>query len=144
LQGFRASFDRFFPYHPPRERDPRFFFLFQYTHARCRALLRLGEREGILLDEEDSPSRFPLSPFHPAERALFWQLLTVVDRAGTGKALSLARDFCESILDLDRFCRIVGEPAAVARSRLRLISASQRLLRVFLAERLAQVPREDL
>lgn len=138
LRGLRESLDRFFPYHPPREPNPRFFFLYQYTHARCCSRLRLAEREGIV----DPPSSVP--SYNPVERAVFLQLFTVVDRPETAKKETLAGDLCRSLLDLDRFGRIVGEPVEIARSRVQLLSAGQRLLRSFLAREFAIVAIEEL
>jgi hypothetical protein len=139
LQHLWHSIEVFFPYQSPRDSNPDFSFLLQYTHARCCALGRLGARVGITIEGNEA-----ISCAHPVERALLLQLLTVVDRWDTANPQTLAVNFCQSILDFDRGCRIVGEPIPVARWHLMAIAVSQQLLRALLASKLDLLPLEEL
>jgi hypothetical protein len=131
LTGLETSIERLFPDSPPC--DGEFIFLFHYTYARCSSLLHLLP-----------PPHSPLQPpYHPLERAVILQMLTLVDRAGTSNPRRQLVNFCEAILDLDRGCRIIGEPLAIARSRLGLFSLSQRLFRRFLVHEFAITPIEE-
>jgi hypothetical protein len=133
LEELESSIAIDFPESPRGE----FCFLFHYTHARCTGLLRLAEREGFL-----DPSYRPLV-HHPLERALILQLLTAVDRQGKKDPRALAIDLCGAILDLDRRCRLVGEPLEIARSRVRLLSIARGVLRAFLASELGIIPLDE-
>jgi hypothetical protein len=131
--------DQFFsdelPLHPRGE----FFFLFQYTHARYSGLLQLLNREKISLTEPEL-----LSWHYPAEIALILQILTVCDCWEGQKLYPLTANFCEAMLNFERNCRIIGESAPIQRSRLILISVSQKLLNRLLRQKWQLLPMTEL
>ena len=128
-------------------------FICQHSHARCCSLLRLAHESVITfscLRGNDrwiisAPAPIPwlttqgrLCLTHPAERALIFQLVAIVDdfsnlvmipRSCLSAALALSRSF----QSFHQACQIfeLGSPSALQRSqtRLGLVLATQRLLR---------------
>lgn len=136
-------------------------FLFQYVHARCCSLLRLGHQEGLLELKEkpfcelnwqivkpnplpwlDPEGNFQLT--HPTERRLLVQLLIVVEefaRLHQGNWYKLAGNLSEAMLVFTAECRIWGEvkqqKPQLARARLGLIALVQWCLYKLLQEKLS-------
>ncbi|GCL51115.1 hypothetical protein NIES3804_26910 [Microcystis aeruginosa NIES-3804] len=131
--------EQFFSDELPLNPRGEFFFLFQYTHARYSGLLQLLNREKIRLTESE-----PLSWHHPAEIALILQILTVCDCWERQKPYPLTANFCEAMLNFERNCRIIGESAPIQRSRLILISVSQKLLNRLLRQKWQLLPMTEL
>jgi hypothetical protein len=131
--------DKFFSDELPRNPREEFFFLFQYTHARYCGLLQLLNREKIRSTEPET-----LSWDHPAEIALILQILTVCDCWERPKLYPLTANFCEAMLNFERHCRIIGESAPIQRSRLILISISQKLLNRLLSQKWQLLPMRKL
>ncbi|NCT43379.1 MAG: anticodon-binding protein [Microcystis aeruginosa G11-09] len=102
-------------------------------------LLQLLNREKIRLIESEL-----LSWHHPAEIALILQILTVCDCWERQKPYPLTANFCEAMLNFERNCRIIGESAPIQRSRLILISVSQKLLNRLLRQKWQLLPMTEL
>lgn len=139
LPKLPSLIDKFFLPQITSNSPGKFYFLFQYTHARYCALWRLATQEKISLIETES-----LNWHHPAEKALILQILTVCDRWEQGKPYPLTMNFCEAMLDFDRSCRILGESAPVQRSRLILVTVAQTLLNRLLSQKWQLLPMTEL
>lgn len=143
-------------------------FFFQYVHARCCSLLRLGHREGLIqlldptcnqggwqwqapastiwLDGEDK-----LQLAEPSERYLTLQFLQVADALDSERAANwrrLAADLSEAVLAVERYCRIFGrirqKQVKLCQYQLRLIAVSQLLLQMLLEEKLGLAAPKEL
>ncbi len=130
-------------------------FPFQYTHARCCSLLRLGEREGLIKlqgSEGDLPKWLEPQPIplfchslrlqHRAAHHLLDCLVNVIDAISSPKPAHLLKrtmNLSQGLLDFARQCRICGEITrnnrALAQSRLSLIAACQICLHWLLLEK---------
>lgn len=136
----------------------------QYAYARCNALLRLGDQEG-LIELSGQPDWNWLAPGpvpwlaaetlrfkHSAEWQLLTQIVSVADQLFDVAAPSPAQNWLAIAVKLtqawqayDRACQIFSRPAEVelASSRLGLVMLTQRLLRWLLQARLGvNVPFE--
>ena len=127
----------------------------QYAHARCCSLLRLGEREGLIL-LGDFPSLRIVEPdvipwlnedsirlVDPAERALIAQVLGLLDELdGWGQPdwVKLAIALSQTWESFYSGCRIFGEVKTqtphLAQARLGLVAATRSILRSLLQNRL--------
>jgi arginyl-tRNA synthetase len=128
-------------------------FSVQYAHARCCALLRLADAEGLIAIQSSqtdleiiSPDPLPwldetqsLRLQHPAERALICQLVAVVDALEDPAAQNygkLAMKLSEAFEEFYSQCRIFGEvnrensPLAIGRSGL--VGVTQKVLKCLL------------
>ncbi|ACK68586.1 DALR anticodon binding domain protein [Gloeothece citriformis PCC 7424] len=126
---------------------------FQYTHARCCSLLRLGELEGIIEFECEflaqqrwlwkAPNPIPWKVLNEnREYRLISQILHLVDDIEeiTPKNFTIvAHQLCEAFWDFERYCRIWGEikekTPQLAQARLGLVAVTQMLLQSLLQER---------
>ncbi len=110
-------------------------WIIQYTYARCCALLRLGEQEGLIQLKNQqfhpytwslltpSPIPFVNLELNEIERSLISQIITIVDRLVNDskvKEIKLALNLSESFLNFERYCRIFGE---ISRSKPQLSQA---------------------
>ncbi len=119
----------------------------QYSYARCCALLRLGEQEGLieLKNKEFKPYLWSLSTYqqihwsnlilNEIERSLISQIITTVDRLVNDskvKEIKLAVALSDSFLNFERYCRIFGEISRnkpqLSQARLGLVAMTQILL----------------
>jgi hypothetical protein len=139
LLKLNDSIEKFFSDELPPNPRTEFFFLFQYTHARYCVLLQWADREKVKLTEAKE-----LKWHHPAEIALILQILTVCDSWERAKPCPLTVNFCEAMLNFERSCRIIGESAPIQRSRLILITVSQKLLHRLLSQKLQLLPMTEL
>lgn len=133
---------------PPADEFP-----VQYAHARCCALLRLADAEGLIVLQSSqtdieiiSPDPLPwldetqsLRLQQPAERALICQLVAVVDALQDPAAQNysqLALKLIEAFEEFYSQCRIFGEvnrvnpPLAIRRSGL--VGVTQKVLKLLL------------
>lgn len=127
-----------------------------YVRARCCALLRLVQREGlIVLASSDTdveivePSTFPwldrtesLRLQHPAERSLIAQSIAVVDALETptfSNHQKLAIRLSQAFEEFDRQCRILEdlkrENRALAIARSGLLAVAQNVLKCLFEEK---------
>jgi arginyl-tRNA synthetase len=128
-------------------------FPVQYAHARCCALLRLADREGLIVlqsSETDvnivAPDPFPwldatrsLYLQHPAERSLISQLVAVVDALEDPASQNEGKLAIQLSEAFERFysqCSIFGDvktanpPLVIGRSGL--VGATQKVLKCLL------------
>ena len=122
-------------------------WIIQYTYARCCALLRLGEQEGLikLKNKQFQPYTWSLltpSPIpsfnlelNEIERSLISQIITTVDRLVNDskvKEIKLALRLSDSFLNFERYCLIFGEISRnkpqISQARLGLVAITQMLL----------------
>lgn len=114
--------------------------LCQYAYARCESILQLAKL--ISLEPLILP-QFEFRLLKPSERALLFQIVSVVDdlieataQACRKNAIALAQAF-EAF---DRTCRIFGKPTItqshVAQRRLALVMITQLLIRELLEQKL--------
>jgi arginyl-tRNA synthetase len=146
------------PHHPcSLDRHSPEVFTWQVTHARCCALLRLGQNQGLIdldpstfeiLEPDPIPwlegdRHFCLS--HPGEHTLIRSLLHIWDSLNddptSSRLLSLTRTLSQEILRFDQNCRIWGstlkENPSLALSRLGLVSLSRKTLNTLLEQGLS-------
>jgi arginyl-tRNA synthetase len=118
-----------------QQNDENPAFYVQYAHARIASLLQVAAGRG-LAPETGAPG--PLGD--PAEVALVRQLAAFPEVV---RGAALAREphrvpayLIETAAEFHRFyhaCRVIGDDAALARHRLRIAAATQRVLRNGLA-----------
>lgn len=144
------------PTNTPFSPQPVEGFPLQYAHARCCALLRLADREGLIVLQSSAtdveivaPDPFPwldatqsLYLQHPAERSLISQLVAVVDALETPTSQilgKLAICLSEAFQGFYSQCSMFGDvktanpPLAIGRSGL--VGATQKVLKCLLEER---------
>lgn len=128
-------------------------FPLQYTHARCCALLRLGDIDGLIefntqhlnqpIGSWKAPNPIPwifLDGIY--EYRLIGQILNVVDdieEVAPNHHVTLANQLCQALWELERCCRIWGEvkqkTPKLAQARLGLVALTQLVLRWLLQEK---------
>lgn len=138
---------------PCETEKPNYLLPVQYVHARCGALLQLGNTEGLIELEQQNltsmigqwlePNPIPwLHPEttvfqlqHPSEQILINQFLNVIDNytySDSPNWVQIATNLSAAMLDFYRNCRIWGETTQntplLAQARLGLVAICQILL----------------
>ena len=144
-------------------------FPLEYVHARCCALLRLAEQEGMIQVKNGKceqnfggfkrPNPIPwynpeleqLTTSHPVERSLISQMILTSDRLvneSTVDEIKLANHLSQAFLTFERHCRIFGEIAQnhreLSQARLGLVFLTQYLLRGLWLSQIPYPPRCEL
>ncbi|MDJ1168089.1 DALR anticodon-binding domain-containing protein [Roseofilum sp. BLCC_M154] len=153
------------PHHPcSLDRHSPEVFTWQATHARCCALLRLGQNQGLIRLESSTFEILEPDPIpwlggdrhfclsHPSEHTLIRSLLYIWDSLNDdptpSRFLSLTRTLSQEILRFDQNCRIWGstlkENPSLALSRLALVSLSQKTLKSLLEQGLSLTAPPEL
>ncbi|GBF81411.1 DALR anticodon-binding domain-containing protein [Aphanothece sacrum] len=144
-------------------------FLVNYAHARCCALLRLGDQEGIIqlndsvLSSFTQPQKKPqpipwlrtseknLWLSDPKERSLISCLVNTSDQVSSESLESLSKlatNLSLSFLEFERYCRIFGETLRetpeLSQARLGLIWVTQQWLKRLWERETGRVPPVEL
>ncbi|MCT7988225.1 DALR anticodon-binding domain-containing protein [Laspinema sp. D6] len=149
---------------PLRPAESLDLFPIQYAHARCCALLRLAQREGLITLETPAhpgiasvtaPNLIPwlespthLKTHHPAERALISRAIATLDAFSSPVSSSqitsrfaVATLLSQDFLTFYAQCQILGSVPSqdpdLAQARLGLISLTQKLLKRLLEKELS-------
>jgi DALR anticodon binding domain len=140
-------------------------FFVQHAHARCCALLHLGQQENLIQPGNFSSSQNIATPLfwldetqalrcqHPSEQQLILQICRSLDELAQGifsspeKTLRRSHELSQAFCRFYRDCLIFGEvkanQPALAQVRLGLVDVTRSLLRLFLEEGLGvTAPRE--
>ncbi|MBP0030716.1 DALR anticodon-binding domain-containing protein [Roseofilum reptotaenium CS-1145] len=138
-------------------------FTWQAAHARCCALLRLAQHQGLMsLDESTlkivEPDRIPwlddgkFQLVHPSEQTLIRSLLHIWDTLNDDRASprlpSLTGKLSQDLLRFDRQCRIWGstlkENRPLSLSRLALVAIARKTLKTLLEKGLNLIAPPEL